>query len=53
MPARKPDLIAYTAEQMPKINAAVDFVNVSGECRDEGSVFWLTVCLTRSWHTTS
>ncbi|KAF4510311.1 hypothetical protein G6O67_002209 [Ophiocordyceps sinensis] len=28
VPARKPDLIAYTAEQMPKINAAVDFVNV-------------------------
>ncbi|KAM4068168.1 glycosyl hydrolases family 18 domain-containing protein [Hirsutella rhossiliensis] len=28
VPARKPDLIAYTAEQMPKVNAAVDFVNV-------------------------
>lgn len=31
VPARKPDLIAYTAQQVPKINEAVDFVNVSDD----------------------
>lgn len=29
VPGKKKDMIAFTAEQMPKIVASVDFVNVS------------------------
>lgn len=38
VPTRKPDLIAYTPEQVPNINEAVDFVNVSDERHPERAI---------------